>query len=61
MLTDHRPELFIGLAKVQTFRRACDALRSAVYASGDDAVLAAWRNFERWTDCINPNPKGGDA
>jgi hypothetical protein len=21
----------------------------------------AWRNFERWTDCINPNPSGGRA
>lgn len=61
MITETRTELFIGLAKVSTFRRDRDALRSAVYASGDDAVLDAWRNFERWTDCINPNPKGGDA
>jgi len=56
-----KPELFIGLAKVSTFRRDRDVLRDAIYSSGDEAVLEAWRNFERWTDCINPNPKGGDA
>lgn len=48
--------LFLGLAKVSTFRRDRDALRSAIYESGDETVLEAWRNFERWTDCINPNP-----
>lgn len=50
-------ELFLGLAKVQTFRRDRDRLRDAIYASDDADVFEAWRQFERWTDCISPNEK----
>ena len=53
-------DLFLGLAKVQTFRRDRDRLRDAIYASDDANVYEAWRQFERWTDCINPNKEKSD-
>ena len=50
-------DIFLGLAKVQTFRRDLNRLRDAIYASDDYDVYEAWHQFERWTDCINPNGK----
>lgn len=59
-------ELFLGLAKVQTFRRDVNRMRRAVamdLTNGDamTELQDAWAALERWLDCVNPNPKDPDG
>lgn len=49
-------ELFLGHAKVETFRRDVRALRSSCRAEGTPAIQDAWDKFERWVTCVNPDP-----
>jgi hypothetical protein len=55
-------EIFLGLARVETFRRDVNRMDKAVRIDLESAdaiteLQAAWDKLRPWLDCINPNPQ----
>ena len=60
--TEARADIFLGRAKVETFRRDVNRMSRAMQMDwGESAdtigeAQDAWDALRRWLDCINPNP-----
>ncbi len=48
-------EVFLGRAKVETFRRDVDRVRRAIRRWDAEETEKAWEKLERWLSCVNPN------
>ncbi len=48
-------EIFLGRAKLETFRRDVARMRRAVYDWDAEKTEKAWEKLERWLSCVNPN------
>ena len=53
------PDLFVGLARVETMLRDINRLRRAIRLEHDiEAALEALDKCERWFGCISPSQVG---
>jgi len=60
--TEARADIFLGRAKVETFRRDVNRMNAAMrmdWGKSADTMgeaQGAWDALRRWLDCVNPNP-----